>query len=427
MPDSILTRFRNAWNIFRYGQRLIDYQKDIGPGYGYRPDRNQFLLGTEQSIISSIYNRIGIDVSAINIQHVRLDENDKYLDVIKSGLNNCLTVEANIDQTGRAFIQDVVMSMCDEGTVAIVPVDTTIDPHVSSSYDVLTMRTAKIIQWYPEHVQVELYNQRTGLKEVITLSKTMVAIIENPLYAVMNEPNSTLKRLIDKINLLDVIDTQSASGKLDLLIQLPYVIKTDARRKQAEVRRDAVESQLKDSRYGIAYIDGTEKITQLNRPAENNLMAQIEYLTSMLWSQLGLTKEIFEGTADDQMMVHYYNRTVEPMLAAITDAMSRVFLTKTGRSQGQAIMGIRDPFKLVPSAELAEIADKFTRNEIVTSNEFRAVIGLKPSSDPKADELRNKNLNQSDQSVEDNSNSTPKEKTTIENQNGRSLLKNAKN
>jgi len=333
-------------------------------------------------------------VAAVGIQHVRTDENGKYLDVIDSGLNNCLTVEANIDQSGRAFIQDVVMSLCDEGAIAIVPVDTTINPALSGSYDILTMRVAKILQWYPEHVQVDLYNQATGMYQAITLPKTMVAIIENPLYSVMNEPNSTLRRLIEKINLLDVIDKQSGSGKLDLLIQLPYVLKTEKRIQQAENRREMIEEQLRGSQYGIAYVDATEKITQLNRPAENNLMAQIEYLTSMLWSQLGLTKEVFDGTADETAMVNYWSRTIEPFLSAITDAMSRVFLTKTGRSQGQKILAVRDPFRLVPASLLAEMADKFTRNEIVSSNEFRQVLGMKPSKDPRADELRNKNLNE---------------------------------
>lgn len=393
MPDTILTRIRRAWNIFRFGD---DYDlQDIGSGYGYRQDRLlRMYYSNEGSIITSIYNRIGIDVAAVGIQHVRTDENGKYLDVIDSGLNNCLTVEANIDQSGRAFIQDVVMSLCDEGSIAIVPVDTTINPALSGSYDILTMRVAKILQWYPEHVQVDLYNQATGMYQAITLPKTMVAIIENPLYSVMNEPNSTLRRLIEKINLLDVIDKQSGSGKLDLLIQLPYVLKTEKRIQQAENRREMIEEQLRGSQYGIAYVDATEKITQLNRPAENNLMAQIEYLTSMLWSQLGLTKEVFDGTADETAMVNYWSRTIEPFLSAITDAMSRVFLTKTGRSQGQKILAVRDPFRLVPASLLAEMADKFTRNEIVSSNEFRQVLGMKPSKDPRADELRNKNLNE---------------------------------
>lgn len=393
MPDTILTRIRRAWNIFRFGD---DYDlQDIGSGYGYRQDRLlRMVYNSEGSIITSIYNRIGIDVAAVGIQHVRTDEKGKYLDVIDSGLNNCLTVEANIDQSGRAFMQDVVMSLCDEGSIAIVPVDTTLNPAVTGSYDILTMRVAKVLQWYPEHVQVDLYNQATGMYQPITLPKTMVAIVENPLYSVMNEPNSTLRRLIEKINLLDVIDKQSGSGKLDLLIQLPYVLKTEKRIQQAENRRAMIEAQLKDSQYGIGYVDATEKITQLNRPAENNLLAQIEYLTSMLWSQLGLTKEVFDGTADETAMINYWSRTIEPFLSAITDAMSRTFLTKTARTQGQKIMAIRDPFRLVPASLLAEMADKFTRNEIVSSNEFRQVLGMKPSKDPRADELRNKNLNE---------------------------------
>lgn len=393
MPDSILTRIRNAWNVFRFGDDSI-YSNELGIGYGIRPDRYRLTYGNEQSIVAPMYTRIGIDCSAVTIRHVRLDENGRFKEVIDSGLNNCLTIEANIDQSSRAFIQDVAMSMCDEGVVAIVPIDTTINPRISSSYDILTMRTAKITQWYPEHVQVRVYNRLTGIYEELVLPKTTVAIIENPLYSVMNEPNSTLKRLIEKLNLLDAIDRQSGAGKLDVIIQLPYVIKTDARQQQAENRRAAIETQLKDSQYGIAYIDGTERITQLNRPAENNLMEQVEYLTRMLYSQLGLTEGIFNGTASDEEFINYYNRTVEPILSAITDGMKRVFLTKTGRSQGQSILAIRDPFKFVAAKDLAELADKFTRNEIVTSNEFRGVIGMKPSTDPKADELRNKNLNQ---------------------------------
>lgn len=414
MPDSILTRIRSAWNIFRYGEDYFERYINYGTGYSVRPDRLRMLLGTERSIISSVYTRIGIDVASIPIQHVRLDENDRYVDTIQSGLNNCLRLEANIDQSGRAFIQDVVMSMCDEGVVVVVPVDTTINPMKSGSYDILTMRTGKIVQWFPEHVRVNLYNQSTGLKEDIVLSKTMVAVLENPLYAVMNEPNSTLKRLIEKLNLLDAIDQQSGSGKLDLIIQLPYVIKTAARKEQADKRRDEIEAQLKDSKYGIAYTDGTERVTQLNRPAENNLMSQIEFLTSMLYSQLGLTKEIFEGTADEKAMLNYYNRTIEPMLSTITDGMTRTFLTKTARSQGQAIMGIRNPFRLVPVEQIAEIGDKFTRNEIMTGNEMRGVIGLKPSKDPSADELRNKNLNEPEPDKAEGT------ETSINNQNGRS-------
>lgn len=407
MPDTILTRIRRAWNIFRFGDNY-DLQ-DIGPGYGYRADQMLRMTSsytTDGQLIAAIYNRIGIDVAAIGIQHVRTDDNGKYLDVIDSGLNNCLTVEANIDQSGRAFIQDIVMSLCDEGSVAIVPVDTSLNPAVSGSYDILTMRPAKILQWYPEHVQVDLYNRKTGMYQAITLPKTMVAIVENPLYSVMNAPNSTLRRLTEKISLLDVIDKQSGSGKLDLLIQLPYVLKTEKRIEQAENRRLMIEEQLRDSRYGIAYVDATEKITQLNRPAENNLMVQIEYLTSMLWSQLGLTKEVFDGTADETTMINYWARTIEPFLGAITDAMSRVFLTKTGRSQGQKIMAVRDPFKLVPASLLAEMSDKFTRNEIVSSNEFRQVLGMKPSKDPRADELRNKNLNESAEEEESKPKST---------------------
>jgi hypothetical protein len=393
VPNTSLgDRFKNAWNAFR---NIDSYESPpLGPSSSIRPDRVRLRWGNERSIVSSIYTRIGIDVSAIPIKHVRLDRNGSYLESIMSGLNNCLTLEANIDQSSRAFMQDVVMSMCDEGCVAIVPVDTTINPLISGSYDILTMRTGKIIEWYPEHVRVNLYNQKRGQKEDIILLKTTVAVIENPLYSVMNESNSTLQRLITKLNLLDVIDTQSGSGKLDLIIQLPYVIKTAARKQQAETRRNDIESQLKDSQYGIAYTDGTEKVTQLNRPAENNLMAQIEYLTSMLYSQLGLTKEIFDGAADEKAMLNYYNRTIEPIVSVITDGMKRVFLTKTARTQGQSIIHIRDPFSLVPTSQIAEIADKFTRNAILSPNEVRGIIGFKPSEQAGADKLENKNLNQ---------------------------------
>jgi len=406
VPD-ILTRLKNAWNVFRDRDWLPS--NNIGMSYSYRPDRTRMYLGTERSILSSIYTRIGIDVSAIPIRHVRLDENERFDELINSGLNNCLSLEANVDQTGRAFIQDVTMSLCDEGVVAIVPIDTTTNPKVSGAYDILTMRTGKITQWYPEHVRVLVYNQRTGNKEEIVLPKTVVAVIENPLYAVMNEPNSTLKRLIDKLNILDAIDQQSGSGKLDLIIGLPYTIKTELKRQQAEQRRVDIETQLQGSKYGIAYTDATEKITQLNRPAENNLMNQIEFLTSMLYSQLGLTREIFEGKAEEKDMINYYNRTIEPILSAISDGMKRVFLTKTARSQRQSIMFIRDPFRLVPTSQLADIADKFTRNEILSSNELRGIIGLKPSKDPAADELRNKNINQPEENTEE----------PVENQNGR--------
>ena len=419
MPNmSFGDRLKHAWNAIRYGESRDVYGTAFGPSYSIRPDLYRLRLGTETSFISSIYTRIGIDVASIPIQHVRLDENGRYIETIKSGLNNCLTLEANIDQTGRAFIQDVVMSMCDEGVVAIVPVDTTMNPAVTGSYDIVTMRTAKIVSWYPKHVRVNIYNDETGYKQDITLPKTMVAIVENPLFAVMNEPNSTLQRLILKLNLLDVIDQQSGSGKLDLIIQLPYVIKTEARRQQAETRRKDVEDQLKDSKYGIAYTDGTERITQLNRPAENNLMGQIEFLTSMLYSQLGLTKAVFDGTADEKEMINYYNRSIEPILAAVIDGMKRVFITKTGRTQGQSIEALRDPFKLVPVSQMADIADKFTRNEILSSNEVRQIVGRKPSEDPKADELRNKNVNQPEsqpqvESQSDLSESTVKQPISI--------------
>lgn len=394
MSVSIGSRIKRSWNAFFNKDPTKDY-RDIGIGYSYRPDRPRFSRGNERSIVTSVYNRIALDVAAITIQHVRLDDNGRFLEVIPSGLNNCLTLEANIDQTSRAFIQDVVMSMFDEGCVAIVPVDTTKNPDVTESYDIDTMRTGKILEWYPRHVKVRVYNDRTGQKEDIIMSKETVAIVENPLYAVINEPNSTMQRLIRKLNLLDVVDEQSSSGKLDLIIQLPYVIKTDARRQQAEKRRRDIEDQLSGSKYGIAYTDGTERITQLNRSVENNLLKQVEYLTSMLYGQLGITATILDGSADDKTMLNYNNRSVEPIVSAIVDAMKRTFLTKTARSQLQSIMFFLDPFKLVPVADLAEIADKFTRNEIMTSNEIRQVVGMKPSDDPKADELRNANINQS--------------------------------
>ena len=390
MGMSFGSRLKHAWNAFT-GTDYTTYQ-DVGPGYSSRPDRIRLTRGNERSIITSVYNRIALDVAALNVQHIRLDENGRFLSVIQDGLNTCLTVEANIDQTARAFIQDIVVSMLDEGCVAIVPVDTTYDPSVTGSYDIQTMRVGKILDWYPQHVRVRLYNERTGTKENILVPKSTVAIVENPLYAVVNEPNSTMQRLIRKLNLLDVIDEQSGSGKLDLIIQLPYVIKTEARRQQAENRRKDIEAQLSGTKYGIAYADGTERITQLNRPVNNNLMSQIEYLTSMLYSQLGITQSILDGTADEKTMLNYNNRTIEPIISAIVDEMKRKFLTKTARSQSQSISFFRDPFKLVPVNDIAEIADKFTRNEIMTSNEIRQVIGMKPSDDPRADELRNKNL-----------------------------------
>ena len=393
MEMHIGSRLKHAWNAcMNRDPTEVDY--DIGPAYYYRPDRPRLTRGNERSIVTAVYNRIALDVSDIDIRHVRLDENGRYIEDIDSGLNNCLTVEANIDQTGKAFIQDVVMSMLDEGCVAIVPVDTTLNPKVTGSYDINSMRTGKIIQWYPQHVKVNLYNDKTGRKEEVTLPKSMVAIIENPLYAVMNEPNSTLQRLIRKLNLLDYVDEQTGAGKLDLIIQLPYVIKSNARRQQAEDRRADIERQLKDSKYGIAYTDGTERITQLNRPVENNLMKQIEYLTSMLYSQLGINQTVLDGTADEKTMLNYTNRSIGPIISAIVDEMKRKFLTKTARSQMQSIRYFKDPFKLVPVNEIAEISDKLTRNEIASSNEIRQIIGWKPSQDPAADELRNKNLNQ---------------------------------
>ena len=386
------SRLKHAFNAFM--NRDPTYGKEsIGPGYSMRPDRSRLTRGNERSIVTSIYNRIAIDVAAININHCRVDENQRLVENIDSTLNTCLNLEANIDQTGRAFMQDVVMSLLDEGCVAIVPVETSIDPAVSSSYDIWSMRTGKILEWHPEHVRVRVYNEKTGCREDITVPKKTVAIVENPLYAVMNEPNSTMQRLIRKLNLLDAVDEQSGSGKLDMIIQLPYVIKTEARRKQADKRIKDIEDQLKGP-YGIAYTDGTEKIVQLNRPIENNLMKQIEYLTNMLYSQLGITQTVLDGTADEQTMLNYYSRTIEPIISAIVDEMKRKFLTKTARTQMQTIKFFRDPFRLVPVGNIAEIADKFTRNEILTSNEIRQIIGMKPSDDPKADQLINSNLNQ---------------------------------
>ena len=405
METSLGSRLRHAWNAFRNRDPTNDYT-DVGSTFFYRPDRIRFSGGNEKTIATSIYNRIAMDAASIDIKHVRLDKDGRYLDDIDSGLNNCISTEANIDQTGRAFKQDIYMSMLDEGCLAIVPVDTSFNPDVTNSYEILSMRTGKIVEWHPAHVKVRLYNDRTGNKEEILVPKNTVAIIENPLYSVINEQNSVMKRLIRKLNLLDAIDEQSGSGKLDMIIQLPYLVKTDARRKQAEQRRKDIEEQLKGP-YGIAYADGTEKIIQLNRPVENNLMKQIEYLTSMLYSQLGINQAILDGTADEKTMLNYYNRTIEPMVSAVVDEMKRKFLTKTARSQGQSIQFFRDPFKLVPVGEIAEISDKLTRNEIASSNEIRQKIGWKPSKDPRADELRNKNLsepasNKSEESNKDN-------------------------
>lgn len=397
---SIVDRARNAWNAFRDNRDPTMHYKDLGSSYYYRPDRPRFTRGNERSIVTSVYNRIALDVAAITIQHCDLDDNGRFKAVRDSKLNSCLNLEANIDQTGRAFVQDVVMSMLDEGCVAIVPVDTTFDPKVTGSYDILSMRTGQIIQWYPQHVKVRVYNDRKGEKEELILPKSTVAIIENPLYAVMNEPNSTLQRLIRKLNLLDVIDEQSGSGKLDLIIQLPYTVRSDLQRQRAEDRRKNIENQLAGSKYGIAYADATEKITQLNRPLENNLLKQIEYLTAMLYSQLGITQGIMDGSADESTMLNYYSRTTEPIISAIVDAMKRTFLTKTARAQSQSILFFRDPFKLVPISQLAEIADKFTRNEIMTSNEIRQAIGMKPADDPKADQLVNSNISQPKDAVD---------------------------
>ena len=393
MEISFGNRLRHAWNAFFSRDPTYMY-KDVGSSYGRRPDRPRLSRGNERTILTSIFNRIALDVSGIEIKHCRLDDNGRFMEEIDSGLNNCLNLESNIDQTGRSFIQDIVMSMLDEGCVAIVPVDTTLDPKVTQSYDILSMRTGKILEWFPEHVKVRVYNDKTGNKEDIIVPKSTVAIIENPLYAVINEPNSTAQRLKRKLSLLDITDEQTASGKMDLIIQLPYVIKTPARRQQAEERTKEIESQLANSKYGIAYTDGTEKVTQLNRSLENNLLKQVEYWQDMLYSQLGITKEIMNGTADEKTMLNYFNRTVEPIISAIVDEMKRKFLSKTARSQHQSIMFFNDPFKLVPINNIAEIADKFTRNEILTSNEIRQIIGMKPSSDPKADQLVNSNISQ---------------------------------
>ena len=389
MPDSFGDRLRHAWNAFN---GRLPSNVSTGASSENRGLRSRYTRGNERSIVASIYTRIAMDVAALTINHVRLDENGRYSETIKSSLNECLTLTANKDQTGRAFIQDVVMSMLDEGVIAIVPVDTTLNPMLTGSYDIETMRVARITDWYPDYVRVELYNDRTGKKQEVTLPKSMVAIVENPLYSVMNEPNSTLMRLKRKLNLLDIIDDRNGSDKLDMIIQLPFAVKNDVQARRAEDRLKSVKDQLSKSDLGIAYIDATERITQLNRPVESNLLKTVEYLTNMLYGQLGLSQAIMDGTADEKQMLNYNNRTVEPIVSAIVDAMKWKFLTKTARSQGQSIMFFRDPFKLVPVENVAEIADKFTRNEIMTSNEFRQVIGMKPSDDPKADELRNANI-----------------------------------
>lgn len=395
MEYSFGSRLKHAWNAFLNRDPPIRSSSYYYGGYSYRPYYQRLGGATDRTVVSAIYNRIAVDASSITIQHVRLDENGRFNETIDSGLNSCLNLSANIDQTGRSFVEDIVLTMLDEGVVAVVPVDTDVDPKLTDSYEIITMRVGKITEWFPDSVRVKLYNDRNGEKEEIMVLKKNAAIIENPFYSVMNEPNGTMRRLIQKLNLLDSVDEQSSSGKLDLIIQLPYVIKNEARRAQAEERRRQIEDQLSGSKYGIAYTDGTEKITQLNRSLENNLLKQIEYLTALAYSQLGITQEIMNGTADEAAMTNYYSRMIEPIVSAIVDEFERKFLTKTARSQRQSITFYRDPFKLVPIGTVAEMADKFTRNEIMSSNEFRQVIGLKPSKDPRADELRNKNLNDS--------------------------------
>lgn len=394
MADTFRKRLSNAWNVFRNRDPSPFGPPETGSSYVVRPDRPRLSMGNKRSIVSSIYTRIAMDVAAVRVNHVRLDDENKFKEVLDTSLNRCVTLEANIDQTGSGLMQDIVLSMFDEGVVAVVPVDTRLNPNLTGSYDILTLRTGKIVEWYPNFVRVRLYNDRNGRQEEITIAKENVAIIENPLYSVMNEPNSTISRLIRKLNLLDAVDEAAGSGKLDLIIQLPYVIKSESRREQAEKRRKDIEVQLAGSKYGIAYTDGTEKVTQLNRPAENNLLQTIEYLTRMVYAQLGMTESVFDGTADEQTMLNYYNRSIDPILSAITDEFTRKFITRTGQTQKQAVRYFKDSFKLVTAEKLAEIADKFTRNEILSSNEFRAIIGYKPVSDPAADELRNKNISQ---------------------------------
>lgn len=414
MAINLGPRLKNAWNAF-FSRDPTEYYKDGGMSYSYRPDRPRLTRGNERSIVTSVYNRIALDVAALTFQHVQLDENGRFSSVVDSGLNRCFNLSANIDQAGRAFIQDIVVSMLDEGCVAIVPTNTNVDPLLTESYDIGTMRTGKILEWRPSSVRVRAYNEATGQKEEVYFPKRIVGIVENPFYAVMNEPNSTMQRLIRKLNLLDAIDEQSGAGKLDLIIQLPFAIKGELKRAQAEARRKDIEMQLAGSKYGIAYTDATEHITQLNRSVDNNLMKQIEYLTSMLYSQLGITQSILDGTADEKVMRNYYDRTVEPIASAIVDEIKRKFLSKAARAQGKTMMFFRDPFKLVPVSDLASIADTFTRNEIMTSNEVRQIIGMKPSSDPEADKLRNKNLNKSD-SEPSNPEDASEEKEEIQNE-----------
>lgn len=411
MPK-ILDRLKNGWNAFINNKDPVTDPFLIGAMVSTnKPDRMHFSRNIDRTIIASIFNRMAMDVASIEIRHVKLDKDNRFAEYMDSTLDLCLSLDANLDQTGRALRQDIAMSLFDEGCVAIVPTDATKDPNDTDSYEILELRVGKVIEWYPHKVKIQVYNERKGIREEIFMLKTDVAIVENPLYAVMNEPNSTLKRLVHKMSLLDKIDEQSSAGKLDLIIQLPYVIKTESRKKQAEARRKDIEQQLSGSKYGIAYTDGTERITQLNRPIENNLQAQIKDLTSMLYSQLGLTEEIMNGSADEKVMMNYYSRSIEPVVAAITDEMERKFLTKTARTQKQSIMFFRDPFKLIPVSEIASIADTFTRNEIMTSNEIRALIGMKPSKEPSANELRNKNLNQK---ADNNSKGAPQEAPEVE-------------
>lgn len=422
MELSISSRLKHAWNAFQMNRNPTYTNNYYGSSSSTRPDRMRFSRGNEKSIVTSIYNRIALDVSQLSFEHVQLDKDGRYSETKTTGLNTCLTLEANLDQTSRAFFQDAALSMFDEGSIALVPIDTNLDPNITGGYDIESIRVGQILTWYPKHIKVRLYNEQTGIKEDRIIPKSIAAIIENPFYTVMNQSNSTMQRLIRKLSLLDAIDEQSASGKLDLIIQLPYTVKSNLRKQQAEERRKAVEDQLYDSKYGIAYIDSTERVIQLNRPVENNLMSQIEYLQNLLYSQLGITQSILDGSADDKTMLNYYNRIVEPIAAAFVDEMRRKFLTKTARTQGQSIMFFRDPFKLVPVNELAEISDKLTRNEIASSNEMRQTIGWKPSKDPKADELRNKNLNQpeselqKDQTSQDLKGIENKDKEEIQNE-----------
>ena len=394
----LMSRLAHAWNVFRDAdenyQSMATSATEFGGSYTWRPDRPRYFFKNEKTIISAIYTRLAIDIAAIPIKHVRLDENDQYLETMDSGLNGCLKIEANIDQGATHFRQDIAQQLFDNGVVAILPVETSLNPKITGGYDINSLRAGQVLEWYPKHVKVRAYNENRGRQEDVIVPKSMVAIVENPLYSVMNEPSSTLQRLLRKLSLLDAVDEQSASGKLDILIQLPYVIKTEARRKEAEKRTKEIEFQLKGSQHGIAYVDGTEKIIQLNRPVENNLMGQIEFLTKLLYSQLGITEEVMNGTANEETMINYHSRSIKPILTAICEAMQRTFLTKTARSQGQAIKYFRNPFELIPVTVLAEVVDKFTRNEVASGNEMRGVIGWAPSKDPQADVLRNKNIPQ---------------------------------